>query len=71
MHLIGVLPLLCDQHQPRTANMKGKAGSDDGLSKDRVEKHPGPEEDEAARPTTSLRKLRSQGQVESPVPYMF
>jgi len=51
--------------------MKGKAGSDDGLSKDRVEKHPGPEEDEAAWPTVSLRKLRLQDQVESPVPYMF
>jgi len=51
----------------RTANMKGKAGSDDGWSKDREETHLGPEEDEAARPTASLRKQRSQDQVASPV----
>jgi len=46
--------------------MKGKAGSDDGWSKDREGKHPGPEEDEAARPTVSLRKLCSQDQMELP-----
>jgi len=48
------------------ANMKGKAGSEDGWSKDREETHPGSEEDGAARPTASLRKLRSQDQVDSP-----
>ena len=47
--------------------MKGKAGSDDGLSKDREEKQSGSEEDGGARPTASLRKLRSQDQAESPV----
>jgi len=51
----------------RAANMKGKAGSEDGWSKDREEKYPGSEEDGAARLTASLRKLRSQDQVESPV----
>jgi len=50
-----------------TANMKGKAGSEDTWSKDREEKAPGSEEDGAARPTASLQKLRSQDQVESPV----
>jgi len=36
----------------QTANMKleGNAGSEDGWSKDRVEKNPGPQEDETARP---------------------
>ena len=47
----------------QTANMKGKAESEDNWSKDREEKHPGSEEDGAARPTASLRKLRSQDQV--------
>ena len=47
--------------------MKGKAGSDDNWSKDREQKHPGSEGDGGARPTASLRKLRSQDQVESPV----
>ena len=51
----------------RTASLKGKAGNKDGWSKDREEKHPGPEEDDAAQPTVSARKLRSQDQVESPV----
>ena len=51
----------------RTAHMKGKAGSDDNWSKDREEKYPGSERDGGARPTTSLRNLRSQDQVESPV----
>jgi len=50
-----------------TANMKGKAGSEDTWSKDREKKAPGSEEDGAARPTASLRKLHSQDQVESPV----
>ena len=49
----------------RTANMKGKAGGEDNWSKDREEKHPGSEEDGAARLTMSSRKLRSQEQVES------
>jgi len=50
----------------RNAHIKDKAGNDDNLSKDREEKHPGSEEDGAARPTASMRKLRSQDQVESP-----
>jgi len=50
--------------QTRTAN-KGKAGSEENWSKDSEEKNPSPEEDGAARPTTSLRKLRSQDQVKS------
>jgi len=37
----------------RTANMKGKEGSEDNWSKDREEKHPGSEEDGGARPTAS------------------
>jgi hypothetical protein len=41
--------------------------SEDIWSEDREEKHPGSEGDGAARPTASLRKLRSQDQVESPV----
>ena len=51
----------------RTANMKGKAGSEDNWSKERDEKHPASEQDGAARPTASLRKLRSQDRVKSPV----
>ena len=51
----------------RTAHMKGKAGSEDNWSKDREEKHPGSEKDGGARPTASLRNLRSQDHVESPV----
>jgi len=51
----------------RTANMKEKAGSDDGWSEDEEGKYPGPDEDEAAQPTASLRKLRSQDQDEQPV----
>jgi len=37
----------------QTANMKGNAGSINGWSKDRVEKNPGPQEDETARPAVS------------------
>jgi len=37
----------------RTANLKGKAGSEDCWSKGREEKHPGPQEGEAARPAVS------------------
>ena len=48
----------------RTANMKGNAGSEDGWSEDREEKHPGSEKDRAAQLTASLRL---QDQVESPV----
>ena len=51
----------------RTANMKGKAGSEDNWSKDRGGKTPGSEEDGGVWPTASLRKLRPQDQVESPV----
>ena len=47
----------------RTANLKGKAGSEDNWSKDRAEKHPVSEEDGVARPSASLRKLRSQDRV--------
>jgi len=49
----------------RTASIKGKAGSKDGWSKDREEKHPGLEEDDAAQPAASAQKLRSQDQAES------
>jgi len=48
----------------RTANMKGKAGSEDNWSTDREEKSPGSEEDGAARPKALARKLRSQDQVD-------
>jgi len=51
----------------RTANMQGKAGTEENWTKDREEKHPGSEEDGAVRPTVSARKLRSQDQVELPV----
>jgi len=51
----------------RTANMTEKALSEDNWSKDREEKHPASEKDGAARPTASLRKLRSQDRVKSPV----
>jgi len=51
----------------RTAKMTGKAGSEDNWSKDKDEKHPASEQDGAARPTASLRKLRSQDLVKSPV----
>jgi len=37
----------------RIANMKGKAVSEDGWSKDREEKNPGPQEDETALPAVS------------------
>ena len=51
----------------RNAHIKDKVGSDDNLSKDKEQKQSGSEGDGAARPTASLRKLRSQDQVESPV----
>jgi len=52
----------------RTANMKGKAGSEDGWSKDRETKHPGSEGDGAVWSTASARQLRSQDHaVRSPV----
>ena len=47
--------------------MKAKAGSEDNWSKERDEKHPASKQDGAARPTASLRKLRSQARVKSPV----
>jgi len=50
----------------RNAHMKDQAGSDNNWSTDKEPKHPGSEKDGEARPTASLRKLRSQDQVESP-----
>ena len=49
----------------RNAHIKDKAGSDDNWSKDKEQKYPGSEGDGGARPTASLRKLRSQNQVDS------
>jgi len=43
-------------HMHAAPNMKGNAGSEDGWSEDREEKHPGPQEDEAARPAVSACK---------------
>jgi len=51
-------------HMHAAPNMKGNAGSEDGWSEDREEKHPGSEKDRAAQLTASLRL---QDQVESPV----
>jgi len=51
----------------RTANIKGKSGTEDNWSKDREDKYLASKEDGAARPTASLRKLRSQDRVKSPV----
>jgi len=48
----------------RTANMKG---IEDNWSQNREEQHSASKEEGAARPSASLRKLRSQDQVKSPV----
>jgi len=69
MPLIAVQQIIYNQHRLGLQTLKEKQGAKKTVSKDREKKHPGSEEDGAARPTASARnlKLRSQDQVESPV----